>query len=194
MANFCPSEDGAIKFKSIIGNSISTGFRIKLTYAYSCSFKRNECIRLENTSGIMNNVITWNKEMKNPIVYVADSLNSSIKYYKAIKNKEKYTLEYINEYKVSYFLDNLTFSINENRIYIGFMASRGEYFKLASFIEKYKKLPEITDNTQTHSGSGYIDLSTGNFQLMNFNTLIRGDQLEFEQIIIYIMDLGEMMQ
>ncbi len=59
------------------------------------------------------------RDIKNPLVYVVDSISFSIKYYKLIIKVNPYSFEYVDQHKVDYIKDNIVYSTEENRLYIG---------------------------------------------------------------------------
>lgn len=179
---FPHTEEGPNKFKHLLGTVLMGGLRVKQTYIYSCSFKSNACQKLENTKGIMNNGITWNKNSQNPVLFVSDSITQAVTSY-AIKKEAGssfHTLIQISEYHFNHMIDNLEFNEKDNAVYASLIGRGDEYFKLSDFLLKHHRLPSV-DEFKGHSGTAKLDLNNGEITYLNFNTIIRAGSAAIKQ-------------
>lgn len=167
---FVHDENGMNEFKFMLSNLIQFVLQLQTTYVYHCSFSTSLCKRLENTSGMMNNGITWNHDLINPIVYVADSMKK-IKEYKILKSNQGFSFSLQRTFDIDYLIDNIEYSKSDNRIYISLIGNINEYFSFVDSLKEHKRLPDF--DVKYNSGIGYIDLDNGSFKVLRFTNLIR---------------------
>ena len=177
---FPHTEHGPNKLLHFLNIFIIGALRIEKTYVYSCSFKNRDCRILEETKGLMNNSVTYNKNKST--LYVSDSILSTIKQYEVkpdLKNKGHNLLKYISQYKMDYMLDNIEYNEKTNKIYASLISRGGDYFKIADHVKKYKYFPAPSNTSFGASGSAEINLSLNikdsKFtRYLNFNNKILG--------------------
>lgn len=148
--------------------------RVEYAYVYSCSFKSNRCIKLDETHAIMNNGITYNT--KNKKVYVADTLKSVVRVY-SIKPQKKdglFDLAKEKEIQVNYMIDNLDYSEKDDLIYLSLLAKGIENLKLNAFIDQNHRFPYPEEKFEYHSGIGILNPNKETLEYPNFTTKIIG--------------------
>lgn len=170
--------NGPNKSKTILAMYLEVGLKLKLTYVYSCSYRKNECVLVPNTEGLLNNGVVWDKKDK---VYVADTSDKSVKEY-MIVNKHKgfknLSLVLLRKFDVEYQVDNLAYDAENEKIYTAMFGRGNDINRLVEYIQTNHELPYNDENIKDldkaiyRAGSGEIDIKTGDCKSILLSLLI----------------------
>lgn len=105
-------------------------FQIKLTYVYH--YNRGVITKVKNSSGILNNGLTYNE--KDKLLYSTDTWKNTINVFKV--DEKNNTEELIKVIKSNFSIDNLFYDKDTGKIGAGIVGSINKFIELQNYLQK----------------------------------------------------------